>query len=131
MITTTDIANILYKELDFGIKRYQKGNIPEGEVSEERIVILPKSQNPSKIWKKGFVEVNFCVPDINGKADLIRLNELERLAAGVENTGVYDGTSYTYSASSPESTLGIEQDTALKCHYVNLKLLFNVLNIQV
>ena len=124
MITTTDIANILYKELDFGIKRYQKGNIPEGEVIEERIVILPKVQNPSKIWKKGFVEVNFCVPDIGGKADLIRLNEMERLAAGVENTGVYDGTSYTYSVSS----IGIEADTALKCHYVNLKLMFNVLN---
>ena len=126
MITTIDIANIIYKDLQLDIKLYQKGNIPEGEVKEERIIIIPKRFLNENRWKKGFVEVNFCVPDLNGKANLIRLNELEKIAAKIEKTGVYDGTPYTYSTS--DGSINIEKDIPLKCHYVNLSLLFCGLN---
>lgn len=131
MIVTTDIANILYKDCEaFSMEVYQSGNIPDEdkELSSERIIIIAKSQSPEAIWKKGFVEVNLCVPDMDGKANLIRLQELERKAQEVldDVVGEFDGSSYYYSIDQ----IGTEADTALKCHYVNVRLLFQVLNVK-
>lgn len=131
MIVTTDIANILYKDCKaFGMEVYQSGNIPDEdkELSSERVIIIAKSQSPEAIWKKGFVEVNLCVPDMDGKANLIRLQEIERKAQEVldDVVGEYDGSSYYYQIDQ----IGMEADTALKCHYVNIRLLFQVLNVK-
>lgn len=131
MIVTTDIANILYKDCKaFGIEVYQAGNIPDEhkELSSERVIIRTKSQSPETYWKKGFVEVNLCVPDMDGDANLIRLQELERKAQEVldEVVGEYDGSNYYYMIDS----IGIEADTELRCHYVNVRLLFQVLNVK-
>lgn len=41
-------------------------------------------------------------------------------------TGRYDGTTYHYYID----TIGTEEDTALKCHYVNVRILFEVLNVK-
>ena len=131
MIVTTDIANIIFKDCkSFGISEmHQRGNIPEGEVKTERIVIYPKTQQPDAYWEKGYVEVNLCVPVTNtGKANLIRLNELERKAREMFKDGIvgqYDGSWYRYSSES----LGIEEDKELCCYYVNVKLLFETLNV--
>lgn len=131
MIVTTDIANILYKDCKaLGMEVYQSGNIPDEdkELSSERVIIIAKSQSPEAIWKKGFVEVNLCVPDMDGKANLIRLQELERKAQEVldDVVGEFDGSSYYYQIDQ----IGTEADTALKCHYVNVRLLFQVLNVK-
>lgn len=131
MIVTTDIANILYKDCKaFGMEIYQSGNIPneDKELSSERIIIIAKSQSPEAIWKKGFVEVNLCVPDMDGKANLIRLQELERKAQEVldDVVGEFDGSSYYYSIDQ----IGTEADTELRCHYVSVRLLFQVLNVK-
>ena len=131
MIVTTDIANILYKDCKaFGMEVYQSGNIPDEnkKLSSERVIIIAKSQSPEAIWKKGFVEVNLCVPDMDGKANLIRLQELERKAQEIldDVVGEFDGSSYYYSIEQ----IGTEADTALKCHYVNVRLLFQVLNVK-
>ena len=131
MIVTTDIANILYKDCnDFGIEVYQAGNIPDEhkELSSERVIVRTKSQSPEAIWKKGFVEVNLCVPDMDGDANLIRLQELERKAQEAldEVVGEYDGSNYYYLIDS----ISIEADTELRCHYVNVRLLFQVLNVK-
>ena len=131
MIVTTDIADILYKDCKaFGIEVYQAGNIPDEhkKLSSERVIVRTKSQSPEAIWKKGFVEVNLCVPDMDGDANLIRLQELERKAQEVldEVVGEYDGSNYYYLIDS----IGIEADTELRCHYVNVRLLFQVLNVK-
>lgn len=131
MIVTTDIANILYKDCKaFGMEVYQAGNIPDEhkELSSERVIIRTKSQSPETYWKKGFVEVNLCVPDMDGDANLIRLQELERKAQEVldEVVGEYDGSNYYYLID----TIGIEADTELRCHYVNVRILFQVLNVK-
>lgn len=137
MIVTTDIGNILYRDCkSFGIDEvYQKGNIPpipsdaDYQLKTERIDIHPKSQSPEIYWKKGFVEVNLCVPDLSlNTANLIRLSELERQAMATLNgvCGKYNGTTYHYSIES----IGTEADTALKCHYVNVRILFQVLNVK-
>ena len=130
MIVTTDIANILYTDCKaFGIEVYQAGNIPDEnkKLSSERVIIIAKSQSPEAIWKKGFVEVNLCVPDMDGDANLIRLQELERKAQEVldEVVGEYDGSNYYYLIDS----IGTEADTELR-HYVNVRLLFQVLNVK-
>ena len=137
MIATTDIGNILYRDCKaFGIGEvYQKGKIPpipddpDYRLEMERIAIRTKSQIPGKYWKKGFVEVNLCVPDIEpDTANLIRLAELERKALKIldDVVGSYDGTTYRYSIDS----IGTEADTALKCHYVNVRILFETLNVK-
>ena len=116
--------------LAFGMEVYQSGNIPDEdkELSSERVIIIAKSQSPEAIWKNGFVEVNLCVPDMDGKANLIRLQELERKAQEIldDVVGEFDGSSYYYSIDQ----IGTEADTALKCHYVNVRLLFQVLNVK-
>lgn len=136
MIVTTDIGNILYQDCKaFGIEEiYRNGNIspipndPDYRLKTERVVIRTKSQSPGRYWKKGFVEVNLCVPDAQPDvANLLRLAEIERQAMTIlRSSGSYDGSFYRYSIES----IGMEADTALKCHYVNVRILFEVLNVK-
>lgn len=129
MIVTTDIADILFRDCkDFGIMIVPFGKTLTGELTEERITIHVKGQTPEKIWEKCFVEVNLCVPDLGVNiANAIRLNKLERAAKEKFRsvTGAFDGTRYIYEVD----TISIEADTALKCHFVNCRILFNVLNV--
>ena len=129
MITTSDIVDILYCVCAaFEVDIYRKGYIPYGIVKCERVVILSKDQTPQTYWKKSFIEINICVPDIrDGVANLERLQTLERKAQRVFATkaGEYDTSSYQYSI---ESISGVNRDESMKCHYVNVRLLFEVLN---
>lgn len=129
MIVTTDIGNILYRDCKaFGIGIVPAGETLTGELTSERIVIHTKKQQPGKYWKKSFAEVNLCVPNLSeNEANTIRLNELERKAGKLfdDVVSTYDGMTYRYSIDS----IGTEADTALKCHYVNVRILFNVLNV--
>lgn len=129
MITTSDIVDILYGVCaPFKMPIYRKGAIPDGVVTSERIVIIPKAQSPQTYWKKCFVEVNFCVPDISdGVAELNRLQALERQAQRVFDgvAGEYESDAYMFSI---ESLNGVNRDDSMKCHYVNVRLLFQVLN---
>jgi hypothetical protein len=129
MITTGDMENILYTDLQpFGIALYKKDAVPEGEVKTERIVIIPKTLKDGVYWKKAFVEVNFCVPDIKAgstqMADKQRLRAIERQACVLESVSEYDNTVYKYSVYET----GQEKDAELKCHFVNVRLLFEILN---
>lgn len=130
MIVSSDIANILYRDCKaFGIAIVPDGEELVGELSSERIVIHAKEQKPGTYWKKDFVEVNLCVPDLSeNSANSIRLGELERQAKRLLDDVVssYDGTFYRYGIYS----IGRETDTDLKCHYVNVKILFEVLNVK-
>lgn len=130
MIVTTDIADILYRDCKaFGIDIVPFGNTLTGELKEERITIHVKGQTPSKYWEKCFCNVNMCVPDLGlGIANTIRLKELERKAKEIFKsvTGEFDGTRYHYEID----TIHIEADTALKCHFVNCRILFNALNVK-
>ena len=129
MITTTDIANILYRDCkSFGIEIVPQGQTIVGVLKNERIVIHTKKQQSGVIWRKSFAEVNLCVPDIQNEANTIRLNQLERVADKQFDDVVnnYDNTNYRYSIES----IGMEQDASLKCHYVNVRILFEVLNVK-
>lgn len=130
MIVSSDIANIFYRDCKaFGIKTYPDGENPTGKLTSERIVIHAKKQTPGTYWKKCFVEVNLCVPDSSeNSANSVRLGELERQAQTLLDDVVssYNGTWYRYGIYS----IGRERDTKLKCHYVNVRILFEVLNVK-
>ena len=130
MIVTADIADILYRDCkDFGIEIVPFGKTLTGELKEERITIHVKGQTPEKIWEKCFCEVNLCVPDLGMNiANTLRLKALERTAKGKFKsvTGTFNGTRYLYGVD----TISIEADTALKCHFVNCRILFNALNVK-
>lgn len=129
MIVSSDVANILYRDCQvFGIRVYPDGKTPKGEVKAERITIHAKKQDPGTYWEKGFVEVNLSVPDLEDSANSIRLNELERQAKTTldDVVGEYDGSSYYYSIFS----IGRKKDADLKCYYVNVRILFKVLNVK-
>lgn len=113
---------------DFGIEVVPFGKTITGELKDERITIHVKGQTPSKYWEKCFCEVNLCVPDLAVNiANTIRLKKLERLAKKRFRsvTGMFDGTRYHYEVD----TITIEADTALKCHFINCRILFNALNV--
>lgn len=130
MIVTTDIADILYRDCKtFGIEIIPFGKTLTGELKDERITIHVKGQTPSKYWEKCFVEVNLCVPDLGlNIANAIRLKGLERKAKELFKsvTDEFDGTRYNYEID----TIHIEADTALKCHFINCRILFNALNVK-
>ena len=130
MIVTTDIADILYRDCKaFGIGIVPFGKTINGELKDERITIHVKGQTPSKYWEKCFCEVNLCVPDLGMKiANTLRLKELERKAKELFKsvTDEFDGTRYNYEID----TIHIEADTALKCHFINCRILFNALNVK-
>jgi hypothetical protein len=130
MIVTTDIADILYRDCKaFGIEIVPFGKIINGELKDERITIHVKGQTPSKYWEKCFCDINLCVPDLGVKiANTLRLKDLERKAKGLFKsvTGEFDGTRYNYEID----TIHIEADTALKCHFINCRILFNALNVK-
>ena len=130
MIVTTDIADILYRDCKaLGIGIVPFGKTLTGELEEERITIHVKGQTPSKYWEKCFCDVNLCVPDLGVKiANTLRLKELERKAKEFFKsvTGEFDETRYNYEID----TIHIEADTALKCHFVNCRILFNTLNVK-
>lgn len=138
MITPESIATILKRDCEsIGITEIypavagdngDSDDIPTGDIKTERIVIYVKPQQPGKYWKKNFNEINIYVPTYMDRANRIRLEELERKAMKLFDDVVnsYDGTAYRYSIDS----IGTEADTALKCHYVNVRILFEVLNVK-
>ena len=130
MIVTTDIADILYQDCKaFGIEIVPFGKTINGELKDERITIHVKGQTPSKYWEKCFCDINLCVPDLGVNiANTLRLKELERKAKELFKsvTDEFDGTRYNYEID----TIHIEADTALKCHFINCRILFNALNVK-
>lgn len=130
MIVTTDIADILYRDCKvLGIVIVPFGKTLTGELEDERITIHVKGQTPNKYWEKCFCDVNLCVPDLGTNiANTLRLKELERKAKELFKsvTDEFDGTRYNYEID----TIHIEADTALKCHFINCRILFNALNVK-
>ncbi|MGI6814605.1 hypothetical protein ACFX5L_09055 [Bacteroides sp. KG123] len=131
VITPADIANIIYAECHtFGIKRYPDGKTHKGEVSNEFIVIHSKRQLEGDKWDSSIVEVNFFLPNLpSGDANTIRIEEIERQAKSFfvkYRTGLFDGIRYRYYRES----MGREYDEELRCHYVNVRLIFETINVK-
>lgn len=131
MLTVFDVANIIYRDCAlFGVERVPDGQTLTGQLKAERCVIHVKQQQRGKYWVEGFVEVNLCVPDkapLHTEADTPRLAELAGMAATWKDgvAGEWDGKPYYYELASMQMLA----DTALRCHYANLRLKFGSLNV--
>lgn len=127
MIGNKDIEKILIRDLSdlIGVENiFVSDDMPEGLIESERIVIISKPLSIAKIFNKSFTEVNWCVPDRGGYPDHERLGEVSRHLLDLSSVGEYDGTAYRYEVSSIGVVAG-----ELKCHYVNARLLFEILNV--
>ena len=132
MIVTGDIYEIIFDKMKgFGIKDVYDGWNPiKSRLKGEAVVIVTSTPiEPDTHWERAYVHVNICVPDYLGEMSTRRLKEVERMAAkwiGEGFTDVYDGTRYRVGKDS----IGIEREDALECGYVNLVLLFEILNVR-
>ena len=126
MIGATDIQNILYKVTQsLGIETYQEGDTPEGKVTEDRAIVRSCSLSSGTYFLKSLANINLYVPDLPTGADLVRLNTLERAAMETYDvTSCHDGTWYTLSVDSTS----VEEEEGMDAHYINVKILFEVLN---
>lgn len=130
MITTSDIANIIYSDarrLEIP-EVYQSGNIPSGAVTSERVIVIVNEETRDVYWNTSVVKVNILVPDVDllGTADLVRLQEVQRLALRLfdSRTAEYDGTWYYYEVAGS----GVFAESGRNYHFVNIRINFKVLN---
>lgn len=130
-ITTADIRRIMYGILSpLGLPVHYKEDIPKGEITDERIIIVTSGEGYGKIWATCIVTISICVPDPTPNvANLTRLSYYEDEALKMFKdsiVGGYKGDNYVISLQKN----GIEEDRQMRCHYVNLKLSFEVLNVK-
>lgn len=132
MVVSCDIGNIAYQDCctlaaELGVSEvYQGAAVPRGEVVQPRIVVHVDAPSDDKHFRECFLNVNICVPDIGEMADLTTLGEYEREAWNffeALSEAQYDGDWYGYE---PQSAT-VESDAEMRCHYVNVKVLFFVL----
>lgn len=122
----TDVANILYRDcLRFGIDVFQSGQVPQG--LREQIVVNVNIQQKDIYFKACFANINFIVPDLEkDTANLIRLEEMEKMGATLEGNGWHNDCYYRYEPDSVE----LIKDENLDAHFINVRVLFEILNIR-
>lgn len=126
MITQGDIEELVYDLLrPYGVSIFLGGGLPTEEVAEERAVVIVGAITNTTYFMHTPVNVNWCVPDIGDKADLLRLKEVEHLLLGLGRGCVTkNGVTVHYYRESMERGA----DRNLKMHYVNLKLMVEQIN---
>lgn len=127
MITQSDQLEVVYDMCrGYGVEVYMPKTFPDDGVMTERIVILGGRIIDGSIWDRSPIRVNWCVPDINGEPDLVRLKEVEHIMRRDfrRGGGRIDGEPYRFQRESMETVT----DEGLKVHYVNVTLQFGTLN---
>lgn len=141
MITEIDAGHVIYDDLELmGLERRLKGHLTKGGLEGERpmvgekipdegmIVIIPKRMSADKTYFNDCtIEVNILLKDIEGEANP-QLNELLKKAIQTlsdNEVGKAEDVWYRYSIRSH----GIEQESRLSCHYANITIDFETLNV--
>ena len=136
MLTQKDIGHVVYDDCRFlGLPIYLTDNLPDGEVvSQEemvkpRVVIRPKFvSNDKTYFNDCTVEVNIVFPDIDGECDP-RLSDYYPKALKElddDKCGRCGVDFYRYHVERH----CVEADRDLSCHYANITLLFEILNVR-
>lgn len=124
MITEGTSGNIVYKLMsDFGLPVYQ-GRRDYSQ--EDRVVIHSHKQIRTDRWIENYIEVNVVVQDEGNSAKTSLLKQYENMLMAKfyeDIVGEYEGSPYVISFDS----LGIEEDSQTKSHFVNCKIKFSVL----
>ncbi len=130
MIVTKDIEQIMIDALTqlMDVRSiFVTDDVPDGYVESERIVLHVKQSSVETYFDRCFVEVNYAVPDIGDAPDAAGLRDAERALAGFlgeTHVGKSDGTWYRFSLMSHQVL-----KSELHCHYVNARVLFEILNV--
>lgn len=142
MMTEIDAGHILYDDLEsLGLERRLKGHLHTGRLDGESpmvgesvpdngmVVILPKPMSSDKVYFNDCtIEVNILLKDIEGETNP-NINGILKKALDLlqdDNVGEYDGVWYRYSVRSH----GIEQESSQSCHYANITIDFEILNVK-
>lgn len=142
MITETDAGHIIFDDLrTLGLEIRLKGHLHTGRLDGETpmvgervpedgmIVIIPKRVTADKdIFNECTIEVNVLLNDMNGETHP-NLDGLTKRLLGIltsDKVGVCNGDWYRYSVRSH----GIEEEANMKCHYGNITIDFEILNVR-
>ena len=136
MITKADIENILLDVCeplgiaDVSVEPPTLDDKTGDGLQKEMLEIFVKKEGDGKLWLPRFADVNVCIPDFkSGRQNATRLEEVERVAGTLFTkayiSGIQNGSRYRFKRDS----IGIEQDKPLKCHYVNVRILFETINV--
>lgn len=136
-MTQTEIGHIIYDDCRFlGIPVYLKDTLPdgfkagEGRIEEQgRVVVRTKPVAGDKTYFNDCtVEVNVALPDFDGEKNpgLEVLYAKALVELGNDKCGSLNGEYYRYSVQRH----GVEQDASLGCHYANITLVFEILNVR-
>lgn len=130
-ITTAEIRKAVKDSIGhLGLQVYYAEDLPSGEITQERAVIVTSSDSFGNIWSTCLVTLSVCVPDLAPRvANLSRLNKLERIIQATFHDG-YVGSKGDDDYCISLDKIGIEYDTQFKCHFVNAKLVFKTLNVK-
>lgn len=122
-MTQSEIEEYFFDKCkDFGVPVWLSDSFPWDRIDGERIAIIVGHNQPSQYWNNCYVKVNWLVPDICAEANKIRLKEIEGSLKSLHRGGG-DGFRYSLDRTSAEC------DRQLRCHYVNITLLFQHQNI--
>lgn len=142
MITETDAGHIIFDDLEpIGLERRLKGHLKNGKLDGEEpmvgesvpedgmIVIIPKRMSADKTYFNDCtVEVNILMKDLQGETNPM-LDDKLKCALEVlmaDKVGNTEKDWYRYSVRSH----GIEQESKLECHYANITIDFETLNVR-
>lgn len=136
MLTQKDIGHVIYDDCCFlNLPIYLKDSLPDAEVvsGEERVqprvVIRPKFvANDKTYFNDCTVEVNIVFPDIDGECNPKLGDCYSKALKELDNDkcGRCGEEFYRYHVERH----GIEADENLSCHYANITLLFEILNVR-
>lgn len=142
MITETDAGHVIFDDLkSLGLERRLKGHLKTGSLDGEEpmvgesvpeegmIVIIPKRMSADKTYFNDCtIEVNILMKDLESETNPL-LDEKLKQALKVlmaDKVGNVEGDWYRYSVRSH----GIEQEDSLSCHYANITIDFETLNVR-
>ena len=127
MITQSDLLKITYDMCrQFITDLYMPLTFPEEEIKSERIVILGGVITDGSRWDRISVRINWCVPDIKGEPNGVRLEEVEKTLRNAfsRGAGMVEGCRYRWRRESTETVT----ERGMKVHYANLTLKYELLN---
>lgn len=142
MMTEIDAGHVIYDDLEsLGLEMRLKGHLHTGRLDGESpmvgetvpedgmIVILPKAMSADKVYFNGCtIEVNILMRDIEGETNP-SLNDRLKEALGIlqaDKVGQFEEVWYRYGVRSH----GIEQESTISCHYANITIDFETLNVK-
>lgn len=127
-MTRSDMAKEVFDRCrPFGVPIFIKDNLPYEEIQDERIVIIAGQVKPTRYWHNCFIKVNWCIPDIKGEGDTIRIEEVEKEIIKLKyGIGEFEEKYYRFSKDSSDT----DENSGMRCHIVKMTLLFQHQNIK-